>query len=205
MLQGTTMTEHPQVYHNFPLRIVLYRAALLVVTVLLGGIVSALAGWVWLGVYLVWAVLAIVITLKLACRNCDYHGKRCDLGISLLATALHPAPATPEKFRRGMKTAVWYLAIMLAIPLLIGVVNQVVLLTSTDPNAEFFSELMKGPFVALGFAVTISNALDFSPYVNLFWLVVYALAIAVTIWTSTRSCPHCQMRTRCPLSFYRPT
>ncbi len=119
------MSNSKVVYKNFPLRIVLYRAPLLVGTLVIGGIVSNFLGWIGLVVYLVYTVTAILWTMDNVCRNCAYHGKRCDLGVSLVASLIHPQKGTTKVFREKVVTALWMLGTMLFVPLIMGVVSLV--------------------------------------------------------------------------------
>jgi hypothetical protein len=119
--ERTRMAVQPTVYKDFPARIVLYRAPLLVATVVLGGITSLSIGILGLMGFIACALVAILWTMRHACRNCAYHGRRCDLGVSLLATVLHPVPGSPKAFPRSAKIAVGLLAVMLAVPFALGI------------------------------------------------------------------------------------
>jgi len=115
------MAVQPTVYKDFPARIVLYRGPLLVATLVLGGIVSLSIGIPGLMGFIACALVAILWTMRHACRRCAYHGRRCDLGLSLLATVLHPVPGSPKAFPRFAKIAVGLLAVMLAVPFALGI------------------------------------------------------------------------------------
>lgn len=174
--------KYPEVYRRFPLRVVAYRAVLLVGTLVLGGFVAArAAGWPGLAVYGAFALYAILRTMAVACRNCAYHGSRCDLGVSLLASLLHPQAGPRNRFVPGVREGLWLLGIMLLIPLLLGLAG-VALDALHRP----------GPWNAPG-----GPAL---------WalLLGYAAAVAAVIGTTVLSCPHCMMRGVCPLSFWKP-
>jgi len=119
------MQKNPAVYRDFPIWIVLYRALLLLATLTVGGIVSSSMGWIGLTGFILYSLSAILWTMAHACRNCAYHGHRCDLGVSLLATVLHPAGGTTTVFRRYTVTAVWLLAMMLAVPVGLGIAGLI--------------------------------------------------------------------------------
>ncbi len=176
------MIKQPEMYRDFPLRVVLYRAPLLLVTLSLGGVVAYGLGWIALTGYVVYALIAILWTMRNACRHCGYHGKRCDLGVSLVASLLHPVRGNAKQFKPGVKVALWLLGGLLAIPLLLGIAELVLI------GVGVFCRNVDG-------AVICPAAL---------WFMLYVTAVVATIWTTVLSCPHCQMRSVCPLSFYRP-
>jgi len=118
---GRVSSSQPCVYRSFPARIVLYRATLLVGSLVLGGVVSASVGRPGLAAYGVVALVALLWTMGHACRNCAYHGRRCDLGVSLVAARLFPRRGTPRAFPPQARAALKLLAAMLALPLALGV------------------------------------------------------------------------------------
>ena len=109
--------SQPCVYRDFPSGVVLYRAALLVGTLILGGIVSLEAGGLGLLAYVVVGLTALLWTMSHACRNCAYHGRRCDLGVSLVAARLFPRGGKPAHFPPLARTALKWLGAMLALPI----------------------------------------------------------------------------------------
>jgi len=120
------MIKRPEVYKNFPLRIVLYRAPLLVMTLVVGGIVSAELGKIGLIFFLLYTISAVLWTMKHACRNCAYHGKRCDLGVSLVASIIHREKGNTKLFHDNVVIALWLLLIMLIIPLFLGIARMII-------------------------------------------------------------------------------
>ncbi|MBD3167487.1 hypothetical protein GF324_12880, partial [bacterium] len=117
------MIQTPPVYKNFPLRVVLYRAPLLLVTIGLGAFVSFYLGWIALAAFLLYTTTSILWIMAHSCKNCAYHGRRCDLGVSLLATVLHPQKGTPAVFRQYTIVGIWLLLGMLAVPMFLGAIG----------------------------------------------------------------------------------
>jgi hypothetical protein len=109
------------VYRDFPVPVVLYRAALLLGTLVLGGLLAARLHPVALALYIACSLAAILWTMGHSCRHCAYHGRRCDLGVSLVATLLFPRAGSPRRFRPYTKVAIWLLAVLLALPIPAGV------------------------------------------------------------------------------------
>jgi hypothetical protein len=106
------------VYKNFPLRIVLFRAALLLGTFFVGGYLLAQIHFAALAGYLLYAAITIIATLAYACRNCFYHGRICDSGFSLWAARLFPERGERPRFTTEARKVIAPLLVLTMAPAL---------------------------------------------------------------------------------------
>jgi hypothetical protein len=125
----------PIKYESFPLPLVITRASLLLLTLAAGAVIFAGIGWVGLVLYLLLALLVVGANLTFVCRHCAYRGFCCDSGMSLLSTLLWgrtvlPAAAASEekeaitqRFAAGARRVYPWFMLLLAAPLLVGVVQ----------------------------------------------------------------------------------
>lgn len=124
MTQNTN--QEKCLYENFPLWIVVVRHLIMTSFILTGALVMyRFHIWAMIG-YLVFYIFTVAILLSLVCRNCYYHGKRCDLAMGLLAGLLLKKGPGSESFRRNAPKTYPFLIILLLVPLAVGVFRALV-------------------------------------------------------------------------------
>ncbi|MFX0124475.1 MAG: hypothetical protein ACFFAE_12605 [Candidatus Hodarchaeota archaeon] len=73
---------------NYPFRIVCVSAILTIISYLLGTLVLYVLHPVLGILFLLLAVFTIIVSMKLRCTHCYYHGKFCNFGLGKLAAVL---------------------------------------------------------------------------------------------------------------------
>lgn len=72
--------KYSKTYENYPCWIVVISSLVSVAMCLIGAVIIAQIGSVWMGVYLLYVFFLEVRLVKGGCVNCYYHGKYCAFG-----------------------------------------------------------------------------------------------------------------------------
>jgi hypothetical protein len=104
-------------HKNFPLKIVILRAALFIgLLATLSAIVLLQSSWLGAG-YLFGVVTLFMTMMSLACTRCDYYDGTCDNGLSVLTRSLFKPKPGRRAFGPIAKRFLIPLATMMIIPL----------------------------------------------------------------------------------------
>jgi|GEM_PF-2382009 len=142
--------KHPTqqaVHHQFPWSVVLFRGLLALTFTASSLKVMSGAGHAVFIVYITLMVFTFSAILFFACRHCDYYGKRCDLGISLLVSRLFRQGSRHDLFEKTGRLAKWPMIILVMAPLSFGLIHAMDLASPREALPFLLSGLSLGLIV----------------------------------------------------------
>ena len=104
-------------YKSFPLVIVAYRALLLICLLGIGIAVVMIESIIGGIFYALFVLTVVAVQMISACARCDYHGARCDTGISVLTRLLMKKKSDRASFTGAAKRCLPLLIAIIVIPL----------------------------------------------------------------------------------------
>ena len=116
-------TNCPEIYENFPWRIVFFRQFLAVAFLASAIFVMSHFSSNVVMSYIAYVVLLFLGIAVFVCRYCYYHGRRCDLGFSIIATILTKKGQDKSKFGENGRLSIPFLLIMFLVPTIFGAIN----------------------------------------------------------------------------------